>query len=161
MGNVKITVLPKGESQIKEFTYSDIKLDLNTSYTTINEFAADSEKKDVEISYDLAAIKNSIVNIFTTAPGEKILNPTFGLDLREYLFEPISDQVADRISNQIYSGLIRQEPRISLEQIPEVIPDFDNQSYTINLVVSIPLLSINSVLFSGLLDFNGFYVLNM
>ena len=40
--------------------------------------------QDLKIDYDEKAIYNSIRNIFNTKKGQKILNPTFGLDLEQY-----------------------------------------------------------------------------
>jgi phage baseplate assembly protein W len=160
MGNVKITSLPKAREYDKSFAFSDLHLDIETPFTNISEALAQNNKKDIQIDYDIGAIKNSIVNILTTSPGEKILNPTFGLDLRDYLFEPVSKTTADRISSQILTGLLDQEPRIRFNYPPEVIPSPDEKSYTINMRVSIPFLDVSEIFLSGLLEFDGFVLLN-
>jgi phage baseplate assembly protein W len=161
MGNVKITTLPKARNYTRDFAFADLHLDLNTSFTNINEVYAIDEQKDLVVDYDIKAIKNSIVNIMTTSPGEKILNPTFGIDLRDYLFEPISEIVSNQIANSIVTGFARQEPRIVFREKPVVIPNADEQSYTINMIVGVPLLEISDFLFQGLLNFEGFSVLNI
>jgi phage baseplate assembly protein W len=161
MGNVKITTLPKARLSSRDFTFADLHLDIETSFVSQNEVYADNNQKDLVVDYNLNAIKNSIVNIFTTSPGEKILNPTFGLDLRDYLFEPISRIVAGQISTAIVNGLAKQEPRIKFTKKPAVIPNIDEQSYTIEMVVNIPLLQISNFLFKGLLDFQGFSIINI
>lgn len=161
MGNIKITTLPKSREFTRDFAYADLHLDIESSFTSVNEVNATNEQKDLVVDYDIRAIKNSIVNIFTTSPGEKILNPAFGLDLRDYLFEPVSETVANQIKSDITTGLIVQEPRIRFKERPAVIPNYDDQSYTINMIVSIPFLEISDFLFEGLLNFEGFSVLNI
>jgi len=161
MGNVKITTLPKARFSSRDFTFADLHLDIETSFASRNEVYADSNQKDLVVDYNLNAIKNSIVNIFTTSPGEKILNPTFGLDLRDYLFEPISKMVSVQISTAIVSGLTKQEPRIKFTKKPTVMANVNEQSYTIEMVVDIPLLQIKDFLFKGLLDFQGFSIINI
>lgn len=161
MGNVKITTLPKAREYTRDFAFADLHLDIKTSFTNKNEVYAINEQKDLVVDYDLQAIKNSIVNIFTTSPGEKILNPTFGLDLRDYLFEPVSEAVAAQISTAILNGFIRQEPRITFLQRPTVISNLDEQGYTISMLVSVPFLEISEFLFQGLLNFEGFSVINI
>jgi phage baseplate assembly protein W len=161
MGNVKITTLPKARPYTREFAYADLHLDLQPSFTNINEVYAVDEQKDLVVDYDLKAIKNSIVNIMTTSPGEKILNPTFGIDLRDYLFEPVSEIISNQIANDIITGMIAQEPRIRFRRKPEVIPNIDEQSYTVNMIINVPLLDISDFLFQGLLNFEGFSVLNI
>jgi phage baseplate assembly protein W len=161
MGNVKITTLPKAREYVREFAFADLHLDIETSFSNQNEVYALNNQKDVVVDYDIRAIKNSIVNIFTTSPGEKILNPTFGLDLRDYLFEPVSDIISSQISSAISAGLRNQEPRIRFTRPPEVISNPEEQSYTINMIVNVPLLDISDFLFQGLLNFQGFSIINI
>jgi len=161
MGNIKITTLPKARSYTRDFAFADLHLDLDTSFTNINELNATNEQTDVVVDYDLRAIKNSIINIMTTSPGEKILNPTFGIDLRDYLFEPVTEITSGLIANDIITGFALQEPRIKFLKKPEVIPNEEEQSYTINMVITVPLLDISNFLFRGLLNFEGFSVLNI
>lgn len=161
MGNVKITTLPKAREYTREFAFADLHLDLKTSFTNVSEVYSISEQKDLVVDYDLQAIKNSIINVFTTSPGEKILNPTFGLDLRDYLFEPVSEFITNQISNAIITGFAQQEPRIVFLERPTVTSNPDDQSYTIEMLLSVPLLNISEFLFQGLLNFQGFSVINI
>ena len=61
--------------------YRDIVLDLKIDYTKNTQLEKRREIKDLQISENLGAIKNSLFNLFTTMPGQKILNPLFGLNL--------------------------------------------------------------------------------
>ena len=65
------------------FTYSDLELDMTLSNTQSYPAESTLKRKDVVADYDLGAIKNSIVNLFTTIPGEKLLNPEYGLNLNQ------------------------------------------------------------------------------
>lgn len=160
MGNVKITSLPKSRDYERDFAYADIHLDLVTSHSSRSEVYADEEKKDVQIDYDIGAIRNSIINIMTTSPGEKILNPRLGIDLRDLLFEPISEDVRETIVERIQTGLIEQEPRINFYEPPEVISDEENEQYIVNLKLIVPFLQESEILLTGILNFDGFAVLN-
>lgn len=161
MGNVKITSLPKIREYQRDFAYADLHLDLATSYTTKSEVYAAQENLDVVIDYDLGAIRNSIINIMTTSPGEKILNPLLGIDLRDLLFEPVSEDVRETIVERIRVGLIEQEPRIEFFEPPEVISDEENEQYIVNLKIVVPLLGEENIIgLTGLLNFEGFTILN-
>ena len=80
------------ENKVKDktttFSYSDLSLDFELS-SDINNTPVNrtDSKKDVKLLYDEDAIYQSVKNVFNTIPGQKILNPDFGLDLRQYLFE--------------------------------------------------------------------------
>lgn len=158
MANIKIQSLPKIGRKDVGFVYADLRMDLKLEHTDQQELEVSNEKKDVSISYDLAALRNSIINIFTTSPGEKILNPEFGLDLRDFVFEPVNDFTTERIKERIRQGLKKQEPRIEFEKEPIVIPNEDANEYTIEIVISSPSLEISGLLLRGLLGERGFTV---
>ena len=52
-------------------------------------------------------VKFNLINLLLTVPGEKILNPTFGVGLRTYLFEPNinEDILRDIIQQQVNNNI--------------------------------------------------------
>ena len=156
MPNVNIT-FPKVTKVNQNFTYSDLHLDLTTQQLVTNESAKVSQQRDITVDYDIGAIRNSIVNLFLTSPGDKLLNPLFGMDLRDFLFMPTSVTVAQLIKDRIVSNITIWEPRVSLTSV-DVIPDFDNQQYTINMYIGIPFLQINEFILSGYINSQGYAV---
>jgi phage baseplate assembly protein W len=156
MANVNI-VFPKVEQVNQNFTYSDLHLDLQMQQLVTNESAKRMQQQDVAADYDLGAIRNSIINIFLTSPGDKLLNPEFGIDLRDYLFLSVSDTVASSIYDDIYNNITRFEPRIVLDKL-QVIPDYDNHQYTINMSISIPSLRVNEYILNLYLNSEGYVV---
>lgn len=138
MGNVNI-IFPKTNKSDSGYIYSDLHLDLKLQQLITNEAAKQAQQQDIAADYDLGAIRNSIVNLFLTSPGDKILNPEFGMDLRDYLFMPASDSVASLIRTTIERNITVFEPRVRIIDM-QVIPDYDNQQYTINMTVGVPFL---------------------
>ena len=68
-------------------TYVDVKLDLEQNDLQLpGNLYKPSTSDDIVVSTDEAAIRNAIVNIFNKIPGEKVLNPEFGLSLNKFLF---------------------------------------------------------------------------
>ena len=49
----------------------------------------------------IEAIKNNIRNLLNTHQGERLMQPTLGLNLRNYLFEPFTDDLSLQIQNEI------------------------------------------------------------
>ena len=140
------------------YLYKDLFLDLETSVYYNPEFNKSSVLKDVQGLFDIPSIKNSIANIFLTSPGQKILNPTFGIDLRRHLFDPVSDFTAFQIKADITNNLTDQEPRIQLENT-SVVPDVDRHEYYITLQINVPSLNVYGLSLKSLLNSNGYYVL--
>jgi hypothetical protein len=75
----------------QDFLYKDVFLDMQQSYSYNNKLNRKEFLNDTQASYDIEAVKNSIKNALLTTPGEKLLTPTFGVNLKQYLFEPIDD----------------------------------------------------------------------
>lgn len=156
MANVNI-VFPKIDRASQNFTYSDLHLDLQVNQLVTNQVQKLTQQVDLTVDYDLGAIRNSIINIFTTSPGDKILNPEFGIDLRDYLFLPVAETVALSIYSDIFDNITRFEPRIVLNKL-EVKPDYDNQQYTINMSISVPSIQVNDYILNLYLNSEGYVV---
>jgi hypothetical protein len=62
-------------------------------------------------------IEQSLHILFTTTVGERLLHPTYGCDLRRYLFEPLNASVTARIQDLVRTAILYHEPRI----IPEAV----------------------------------------
>ena len=106
-------------------------------------------------NYDLGAIKNSIVNIFTTFPGDKLLNPEFGLNLNQFLFFPCNTDTAQLIGEEINKQIVKQEPRVNVRKVT-VTAEVNNDQYRILLELEVPFINNNnSINFNALLNSTG------
>lgn len=144
--------LPKN----REYTYVDLELDLKIDYTKTNPLNNFKEQRDIVADYDINAIKNSIFNIFTTIPGQKILNPVFGINLFEFLFTGITVENAQLLGDTILRGITRFEPRVTIDKI-NITPDIANQQYEINMILSVPTLNIKGLEVKSTLAESGYY----
>jgi phage baseplate assembly protein W len=133
-----------------------VTLDVRES-SNLSDFGLYSKENvtDIEQSIDYEAISNSITNIFNTTPGQKLLNPEFGLALRQYLFEPLSYDIAENIGETILLGITEYEPRVRVLHV-HVIIDFDAHEYEITLKLAVPALNNSKMTISGSLDTDGF-----
>jgi phage baseplate assembly protein W len=138
------------------YLYKDIKLDLETSYTYNNKLNKKVPIQDVQALFDVEAVKNSIATCFLTSPGQKILSPEYGIDLRRYLFDSVSQDTAFFIREDILNLLPIFEPRIVVSGV-RVEPDPDNNQYNITLKIDIPSLNITGVTLKNYLNTNGYY----
>jgi phage baseplate assembly protein W len=136
--------------------YVDIKLDLNANSVLNPRLESKNVIKDINISLDIDAIKNSLFNLFTTFPGQKILNPIYGLNLMQFVFDGITESNARTIGQLILNGVKRFEPRIDIKKIL-VIPDIENLSYEIGLRLNVPSLNIDGISLKGTLSESGYY----
>ena len=152
------TAAPVVRAQKQGYSYKDLSLDLSLNYTNSGELFKTDDQLDLKPLYDRDAILTSLRNILTTTPGEKLLNPNFGLDLRSFLFDPVSDTRAFFIGNKIFDGLTRQEPRIKINSI-KVTAIVDDHEYDIDLNISIPSLNISNLSLKSILNMDGYNLL--
>lgn len=80
------------------------------TYSGLNQYTP----TDTPLLNDVSAIFQSIDNILSTSPGERLFNPEFGSNIEDYLFEPLDEDTAMRIENEVIRAIGRWEPRILL-----------------------------------------------
>jgi phage baseplate assembly protein W len=146
MPSISFTGLQKVTVSNK-YTYSDLHLDFNNP---IN--------KDLQADYDASAIKNSIYSLFNTLPGQNLLNPLYGLDLSQYLFEQINETNARNIGNAIVNGLPMYETRITVSNV-DITLNINEQTYYIELSIVMPYLNNQAVRIPGTLSKTGYTIL--
>ena len=126
--------------------YRDLYLDITYSKLVsknIN-FPNPIRGGDIKISEDVAAIENSLQNLFSTRPGQRILYPEYGMNLDYYLFQPISQQAGEMIGNSILNEVSKYEPRVTIISI-NVIAQPDNNQYIITIYMNIPVLNLVNI----------------
>ena len=86
---------------------------------------------------DVDAIRQSLIRLLMTNKGDLIDEPEYGISLRDYLYEPITDHTKVFISMAIEREVRRWEDRVELQGIV-VETDVDNYSFVVKLTVYIP-----------------------
>ena len=66
--------------------------------------------------YDLALIKQDIVNHFHIRYGERLENPNFGTIIWDMLFEPLTSEIKDLIVQNV-STIINSDPRVRVQNV--------------------------------------------
>jgi len=158
MAKINLDIL-RGSGKPDEKIYSDLKLDLAIGVIKRDELLSGKQRIDVESDDNLGAIRNSIISIITTSPGEKILNPTFGLNFGDLLFLPVSKIRATNIGETIVNGIQKFEPRIRIINL-DVEADIENQEYNINIIYSVPRFANQKLNLSGSIKKSDFTFFN-
>jgi len=83
----------------------------------------------------------------------------FGINFGDIVFLQVTNERALSIGTAIYQGITQFEPRVVVNNI-NVIPNFDNHQYTINITVTVPRFGTQQVTIVGTLDKSGFYLNN-
>lgn len=123
----------------QRYIYKDLALDLSQASQRSPGFSPSVPGTDIRESLDMAAIRNSLTNLFNTLPGQRFLYPEYGLDLYQFLFQPVTQSTGRTIGEKMLRGIERFESRVSVQNI-NIIADPDNSTYNITIVVEMPVL---------------------
>lgn len=66
--------------------------------------------------YDLSLIKQDLINHFQIRQGEKLSDPTFGCIIWDALFEPLTEELKEAITNNV-TNIVNYDPRTVAENI--------------------------------------------
>tara|TARA_R110000751_G_scaffold66754_1_gene136255 strand:+ start:14 stop:535 length:522 start_codon:yes stop_codon:yes gene_type:complete len=139
-----------------EFEYKDIKLDLSIGQDRSNAPDGTSVNTiDLKDLRDAEDFKQALFNMFTTMPGQKILNPYFGLNLSHYCFNPINKVTADHIARAILIETPIQDPRIRIAHL-SVVGDISMNTYHITFTLVLPSKKSSEIRIKGILNADGF-----
>ena len=101
----------------------------------------DPESGTVELVSDEEDIKQSLNILLSTSLGERVMQPKYGCNLNDYLFEPLSSSVIGYIKDLVEHAILYYEPRILADKI-EVTPqdsfDIIEGRFTISIDYTIP-----------------------
>lgn len=146
-----ITLLKTEYKDIDEFLYDDIYTAFLIQYKDsvqptpdhINKILTNLSIYKIDTLINVQAIQNSLHNIFSWYPGERILNPEFGSQLYTLLYEGITIETEERIMAEIRHSMSKWEPRVQLVSVRNIstIENIENNTIQLEIIYTIPKLS--------------------
>ena len=76
---------------------------------------------DIELAEGEIDIEQSIRLILSTAPGERVMRPTFGCGIHDYAFATIDTTTITMIEEEVRDALAEWEPRIEVLEVDAVL----------------------------------------
>ncbi len=86
---------------------------LPRTYRGFSTISADSESYTL---YDLALIKQDLINHFHIRQGEKLSDPEFGTIIWDMLFEPLTEDLKELILKDV-EDIINYDPRVRADEV--------------------------------------------
>jgi len=77
-------------------------------------------------------IRNDLLQLLLTSPGERVMRPDFGSGIRQFLFQPITDNQIEELRENIKMVIERYERRVILTDV-QVLTDPDNNLINIKI----------------------------
>ena len=89
--------------------------------------------------------QQNLKNLLLTAPGEKVMDPSFGVGLRNFLFENNTAVVSTRMESRIRSQISKYMPFVNITSL-QVLPDEQNNLFDIYLRYDIRNIASDQIL---------------
>jgi phage baseplate assembly protein W len=77
-------------------------------------------------------VKSNLVNLLLTDIGERVMNPTFGCDLKRFIFEGITDENTSLIIESVTNSINIFVPEVTVTNIT-IVPSTDYNLIDINI----------------------------
>ncbi len=79
--------------------------------------AFDKNRGETEMLSDVEDIQSSLHILLTTRLGERVMQPTYGCNLDELVFEAMSSTFKSYIKDLVKTAILYHEPRIKLNKV--------------------------------------------
>ena len=99
------------------------------------------ETGSVEMVSNQKDIEESLNILLSTSLGERVMQPEYGCNLADYLFESLSSGVIGYIKDRVKNAILYYEPRIVAEKIDvtsDASSDLLEGHFTITIEYTIP-----------------------
>jgi len=77
----------------------------------------DKDRREVDMLSEVEDIKSSLHILLTTRIGERVMQPTYGCNLDDLVFEALSSTFKSYIKDLVKTAILYHEPRIKLNSI--------------------------------------------
>jgi phage baseplate assembly protein W len=86
-------------------------------------------------------IKQSLIILLSTIKGERVMQPDYGANMEDLLFEPLNVSFAQRMSGQIERAILFFEPRIKTDDITY---NQDNENGLVEIRIDYTIIATNN-----------------
>lgn len=97
-------------------------------------------------------IKQNLKMLLLTNPGERVMDPNFGVGISRYLFEMVEDQtVYADIDSKIREQISLYMPYLKIQRVDFLSQNGNNNKINLKIVYSVPKISLNDQLVTEVL----------
>jgi uncharacterized protein len=91
----------------------------------------------VDMVEDDDAIRQAIILLLTTIPGERVMRPDYGCPLHRLMFAPNDATTAGLAIHYVRQSLLRYEPRIAVVSLDAHADDIDTARLVVTLTYQV------------------------
>lgn len=68
-------------------------------------------------------VQQHLKALVSTNPGERVMQPTYGVPLANYVFGLDTDQTAAAVSNDVSAAVAKWEPNVNIQHVRTLVSD--------------------------------------
>ena len=91
-------------------------------------------------------VKQNMKMLILTNPGERVMEPEYGVGIKQFLFENFQSDVYERIDNKIREQVARYMPAVQIRKLQFAGSDPDTNTLGLYLEYSIPQIATSDLL---------------
>lgn len=91
-------------------------------------------------------VKQNLKMLILTAPGERVMEPEFGVGMRNFLFENFTPSTYTKIETKIREQASIYMQNIVIEQIQFLPGEVDTNKLSVRILFSVPAIGITEML---------------
>ncbi|MEM1407418.1 MAG: GPW/gp25 family protein [Bacteroidota bacterium] len=76
--------------------------------------------KGTELSQYEQDIKESLIILLSTIRGERVMNPGYGTNVRDLIFEPLDVSTGTLVAEEVKKAILIHEPRVFVDKITPI-----------------------------------------
>tara|TARA_R110002012_G_scaffold191239_3_gene358982 strand:+ start:3916 stop:4284 length:369 start_codon:yes stop_codon:yes gene_type:complete len=93
-----------------------------------------------------ALVKQNLKMLILTNPGERVMEPEYGVGIKQFLFENFESDVFERIDNKIREQVSQYMPAIQIRRLQFAGSDPGTNTLSLYLEYSIPQIATSDLL---------------
>lgn len=91
-------------------------------------------------------VKQNLKMLILTNPGERVMEPNYGVGIRQFLFENFDSSIYARIDNKIRDQVAQYMPAIQIQKLQFAGSNPDTNTLALYLEYSIPQIATSDLL---------------
>lgn len=91
-------------------------------------------------------VRQNLKMLILTNPGERIMDPNFGVGMKQFLFQNYSENVYSEIDTKIREQVSIYIPAVKVEDVKFYSIEEDSSILKFRLVYTIPAIAVNDLL---------------
>jgi len=97
----------------------------------------------------LTLLRNNLEQLLQTEKGERVMIPQYGINLKKFLFQPLTEELFINIRYEVLTSIKRYIPEVTVKKLQVLESDYVNVEGGMGLILNLSLVAseLNNTIF--------------